>query len=335
MSKARLRVVFFGNGYDYSLAFLRALASSGAELVGVVVPVGTPERREWPHAARAARAKRSPQEPLDPDLKYAWWVGRLCEQRGARDLWPQKLRSPGCAEQIAGWGADLIVMAGFNEILRAEALGKLPPVLNVHPSLLPLYRGPHPEFWTVASGAREAGVTIHLVDAGVDTGPVVASQRFEVEPWLTGGELQQRAMSEGAVLLTELLDDGFDPRASPSWVQEGGGSYQGLVTDEDLVVPFEGPCQRAYDLSRAAAPWMSLTLYVPSRWWSLPVGPRSTAAAARKHAPGTVGISLSEAQAYPNHHLGPPGTVCRSEGGALAVACADGTVVFRRTVAFT
>jgi methionyl-tRNA formyltransferase len=327
------RVVFLGNGYEYSLAFLQATVMASVELVGIVVPIGGQARANWAREAKSLRAKLNRLAGAPPrsiEQRFPWEVLRAAELSGAKVLWPQRLRSPGVAEEIAALGADVVVMAGFNEILRPEALRALPPVLNVHPSLLPEHRGPHPEFWTVASGAREGGVTLHLVDEGVDTGPIVAQERFPVEPWLTGGELQQRAMDVGAGLLQDVLARWGGPR-SLSWPQAGVGSAQPAVQDEDLVVPFQRPAQAVYDLARAAAPWMPLHLYAPVRWCTASrLHHSSTAAAATQAAHDMMLIELREAVPFPDADCGAPGTLRRSENEGIAVACASGAVFFRR-----
>lgn len=88
-------------------------------------------------------------------------------------------------EAMADWlvqrGARLIVLAGFMELLGERFLRRFPDaVVNVHPSLLPRYPGAHPIEDALADGAEEFGVTVHYVDAGVDTGPVIRQQSVRI-----------------------------------------------------------------------------------------------------------------------------------------------------------
>jgi phosphoribosylglycinamide formyltransferase 1 len=88
---------------------------------------------------------------------------------------------------------DLVVLAGFMRILPAEFVAALSPaIINLHPSLLPLYPGAHAVRDALAAGATETGTTIHIVDAGVDTGPVIAQRSLKILPGETEGSLHDR-----------------------------------------------------------------------------------------------------------------------------------------------
>jgi phosphoribosylglycinamide formyltransferase-1 len=96
--------------------------------------------------------------------------------RGARDH--------ALADWIDATGADLVVLAGYMELLSPEFVrrfgGRL---VNVHPSLLPAFPGLHAIEQAVEHGVRVMGVTVHFVDEGVDTGPIIAQEAFEVDPY--------------------------------------------------------------------------------------------------------------------------------------------------------
>jgi phosphoribosylglycinamide formyltransferase-1 len=88
---------------------------------------------------------------------------------------------------MAGWlaahGVDLVVCAGYMHLLTGPFLERFPGrILNVHPSLLPDFPGAHAIDDALAAGAVTTGVTVHLVDEGLDTGPVVAQEQVPVEP---------------------------------------------------------------------------------------------------------------------------------------------------------
>jgi phosphoribosylglycinamide formyltransferase-1 len=97
---------------------------------------------------------------------------------------------------------DLVVSAGFMKILGPEFLAGVGcPVLNTHPALLPAFPGAHPVADTLAYGVKVTGATVHLVDAGVDTGPVLAQAAVEVRPRDTVDELHERIKTEERRLL--------------------------------------------------------------------------------------------------------------------------------------
>ncbi|RME45643.1 MAG: hypothetical protein D6791_10220 [Chloroflexi bacterium] len=84
------------------------------------------------------------------------------------------MQDPAFVRRLADLNPDLIVLFSFNLIIPEEII-KLPRFgcINVHPSLLPKYRGAHPHFWVLVKGETSTGVTVHYVDAGVDTGDII------------------------------------------------------------------------------------------------------------------------------------------------------------------
>jgi phosphoribosylglycinamide formyltransferase-1 len=103
---------------------------------------------------------------------------------------------------VAAHRPDLVVSAGFMKILGPGFLaGVACPVLNTHPALLPAFPGAHPVADTLAYGVKVTGATLHLVDAGVDTGPVVAQAPVEVLPGDTRDALHERIKTEERRLL--------------------------------------------------------------------------------------------------------------------------------------
>jgi phosphoribosylglycinamide formyltransferase-1 len=82
---------------------------------------------------------------------------------------------------------DLVVLAGYMELLSPEFVRRFEGrLVNVHPSLLPSFPGLHPIEQAIDHGVRVMGVTVHFVDEGVDTGPIIAQQAFEVDPYSLG-----------------------------------------------------------------------------------------------------------------------------------------------------
>jgi phosphoribosylglycinamide formyltransferase-1 len=117
------------------------------------------------------------------------------------DGWAQKLR-----ENIQHFKPDLVVLAGFMKILPpsfVQAFGGN--IINTHPSLLPLFPGAHAVRDALAAGARETGVTIHVVDQGVDTGPVIAQRNVTVMPAEDEETLHERIKVVERELLVETV----------------------------------------------------------------------------------------------------------------------------------
>src|SRR5215470_9599709 len=101
------------------------------------------------------------------------------------------LRDPAVLARIAALGADLALSVSFGYVLRPEFLALFGSVLNLHPALLPHNRGAHPNVWSLVE-STPAGVTLHHVDPGVDTGDIVAQAEVPVEPVDTAETLYAR-----------------------------------------------------------------------------------------------------------------------------------------------
>jgi phosphoribosylglycinamide formyltransferase-1 len=117
------------------------------------------------------------------------------------ESWANKLQ-----ENIQHFNPDLVLLAGFMKILPAGFVAAFSPnILNTHPSLLPLFPGAHAVRDALAAGASETGVTIHVVDQGVDTGPVIAQRSVAVMPDDDQKSLHERIKVIERELLVETV----------------------------------------------------------------------------------------------------------------------------------
>jgi phosphoribosylglycinamide formyltransferase 1 len=108
-------------------------------------------------------------------------------------------------------GVELVVLAGYMHLLTRPFLDRFPDrVVNVHPSLLPLFPGAHPLEDALAAGVEETGVTVHVVDEGVDTGPILVQEAVRVEPRAT---LEERIHAVEHRLLPSVVRDLVAERA--------------------------------------------------------------------------------------------------------------------------
>ncbi|MDQ4030947.1 MAG: phosphoribosylglycinamide formyltransferase [Actinomycetota bacterium] len=109
-------------------------------------------------------------------------------------------------EAVAEHRPDLIVTAGFMKILGPAFLERFGGrIVNTHPALLPAFPGPHPVADALAHGVRVTGATMHLVDAGVDTGPILAQRTVEVLPEDTEQRLHERIKAVERRMLVEVV----------------------------------------------------------------------------------------------------------------------------------
>jgi len=229
-----MRVVFLGSP-DFALPTLEALASRYA-LVGVLTQPDRPAGR--------GRVLASPP------------VKQAALRLGVPILQPPRLRAPEATAALAAWNPDLIVVAAFGQILRAEVLD-LPThgCLNVHASLLPRWRGASPVPAAIRAGDPETGVTLMRMDIGMDTGPVLAHKATPISPSDTGGSLLARLAEIGALLLVETLPAYLAGTLEPVPQVEGRATYAPLLRKEDGRLNFSHPAEELERQVRAYDPW--------------------------------------------------------------------------------
>jgi phosphoribosylglycinamide formyltransferase 1 len=117
------------------------------------------------------------------------------------ESWSKKLQ-----ETIEHFEPDLIVLAGFMRILPPSFIERFDPnIINTHPSLLPMFPGAHAVRDALAAGARETGVTIHVVDSGLDTGPIIEQKTITVFPADDVASLHERIKVEERKLLVDTV----------------------------------------------------------------------------------------------------------------------------------
>jgi phosphoribosylglycinamide formyltransferase 1 len=128
---------------------------------------------------------------------------RALERAGAAGIPAEQFADEGSmADWLDGCGVRLIVLAGYMRLLSPAFLGRFDPIVNVHPSLLPAFPGLRAIERAVEAGVPETGVTVHLVDEGIDTGPVLRQEPVPVEPRST---LVQRIHEVEHRLLPEVV----------------------------------------------------------------------------------------------------------------------------------
>ncbi|MFN8497848.1 MAG: formyltransferase family protein [Anaerolineae bacterium] len=202
----RLSVLFFGMEGVFSRAPLAALLAAGHDVRAVVVPrsyalpgVGPAPRILAPR--RHGLTLQLAGQPTAPSIVGMAWdagipaleIGRL----GGQDI----------VATLAAYAPDVICVACFPYLLPPRLLA-VPRHggFNVHPSLLPAYRGPSPLFWVYRDGLEHAGVTIHHMDAGADTGDIAAQRRVEITDGTRYGDAELLLSRIGGEMLADVLE---------------------------------------------------------------------------------------------------------------------------------
>jgi methionyl-tRNA formyltransferase len=176
---------------------------------------------------------------------------------------PISLRDEEAISGLSELEPRVMVVAAFGQILRPQVLA-IPPagVINVHPSLLPKYRGASPIAGALLAGEEETGVTIMLMDEGMDTGPILRQTTVQVDPTDTTGSLEERLARVGAELLVETLPAWLEGRIEAQPQDDDRATYTKPLTKDDAALDWSLP---AIDI------WHRVRAYNPrpgSRtWW--------------------------------------------------------------------
>jgi len=243
-AKRTARIVFMGTP-DFAVPVLATLQESGGEGTWQVVAVATQPDRA------AGRGKKLTPSP----------VKQYAQQAGLPVLQPRGFRKdPRAAEQLAAYAPDLLVVAAYGLIL-PETVLQIPTYgsINVHASLLPAYRGASPIAAAILDGLDETGVSIMLMDAGMDTGPVLAQARQPIRPDDTTVSLSARLAEQGAHTLLQTLPKWLAGELAPVAQDElpGDVSICRLIGKEDGRIDWRLPAERIERMTRAYAPWPS------------------------------------------------------------------------------
>lgn len=176
---------------------------------------------------------------------------------------PPTLKSDEAVETLASFQPELIVVAAFGLILPPRVLA-LPEsaCLNVHPSLLPRHRGPAPVAWAILCGDSVTGITIMLMDSGMDTGPILARETVMIADTDTAGSLGDRLADTGARLLLATLPPWLAGELRPQGQDDTSATYSRAITNEDAEIDWGCSAVALWRKVRAYNPWP-----VCHTWW--------------------------------------------------------------------
>jgi methionyl-tRNA formyltransferase len=170
-------------------------------------------------------------------------------------------RDPRAVSLLRGLAPAWIAVACFPWRLGTDWRNGSPlGAVNIHPSLLPAYRGPAPLFWQLRAGERRTGVTLHRLDAGLDTGPIVRRRAVPLPDGIDTDGAESLLAGAGARLLADALR-GAGLRGRPQPVR--GRSRQGWPSGPDRVVSRRWSARRAYNFIRGAARWGPFVVDAP------------------------------------------------------------------------
>jgi methionyl-tRNA formyltransferase len=179
---------------------------------------------------------------------------------------PRKITS-NIVNEIRNINPDLIISAYYRKIFPKELID-IPRlgIVNIHPSLLPFYRGPVPTAWAILNNESEFGITLHKVDAGIDTGDILFQSKHEIDPDESGYDLYLRAMQLGSDLFINNFNDIISNKVQPK-KQPNGGSYYGKLSSR-IIIDWRQPAQMIKNNVRVRAhPYIPIETILESKYF--------------------------------------------------------------------
>jgi methionyl-tRNA formyltransferase len=276
-----MKIIFMGTP-EFSVPTLKALAKEH-QVVAVYTQAPKP-------------AGRGQMETLSP-------VHNLANQLNIPVFTPKTLRKVEAQEEFASIDADVAVVVAYGLILPKEVLTAYKfGCINIHPSLLPFYRGAAPMQRTILAGEKETAMCIMQMDEGVDTGDVLLMEKVPLKPEATYLELSSHMAELGAELLLKVLADIDNIKPVK---QVGDGSYASKIQKEEGELNWHEDCDVLIRKVRGLNPWPGTYFYNNGEK-----------------------IKVLGAEVYNEAHQHKPGTIVNEK--ELIIACGKG--MFRPTI---
>lgn len=183
-------------------------------------------------------------------------VKRLALSRNLPVVQPASLKQAEAVAQLAEFRPEVIVVAAFGQILPPSVL-EMPRYgcINIHPSLLPRFRGASPVAGAILAGDEFTGVSIMLMDSGLDTGPVLGRAAIPVSSLDNTGSLTDKLSRVGAQLLLEVLPRWTRGEITPQPQKEAEATYAEPITKEMGEIDWKLPAVDIWRRVRAFQPW--------------------------------------------------------------------------------
>ena len=280
-----MRILFMGTS-EFAVPALNGLISHKFELIGVVTQPDRP----------SGRGKRLNPPP----------VKVVATEHEIPVYQPERVRKPDFVRTLKQLAPDVIVVAAFGQLLPKTVLD-IPPcgTINLHPSLLPKYRGAAPIQWALIKGETQTGVTLMLLDEGEDTGDIISADPIPIQDEDTAFTLTERLAQNGANQLVRCLSNmpnGQPPSAFPQ--NDAEATHAPRLTKEVGQIDWNQPATTIHNLVRGTAIWPGAYTFFREK----------------------LRLKIVRCQPLPQKLTAQPGTLEIAERQKLFVATTDGTL---------
>ena len=226
-----MKIVFLGED-SFSATVVESLVSDGHQILAVFCPV------------------------YDNQI-YAR-LKRTCENNNIPFHRIKEINSSEVESLIRKLNPELISVCHFQQVLKQNII-KIPSrgCINLHPSLLPLYRGLSPQHWPIINGDKETGITVHVINEGIDSGDIILQHKIPIEPDMYVADLQLKMLRVYKYIVKDAISLLIkkDFKLTPQDPQEG--SYYGRLKEKHCLIDLNKRCIDAYNLVRGVSkPYM-------------------------------------------------------------------------------
>lgn len=241
-----LRVVIVGYGEMFTNIIAAAL-DSDCKIVGVL----TKDNIKYHPFIKKIK------NIINPSTEYSYIKSyNIPEISGVKGVNDKNFR-----KKLLSLNPDILLVGSWGEKIEKETYN-IPKIasINVHPSLLPKYRGPNPYYWVIKNMEKETGVTFHLIDSGYDTGSILAQEIVKIYPSDTGASLKKRIVLTARGVCCELLNTLKEDLIIPLKQNEDNASYYSYPDEFELDFKNKS-AEENYALIRALYPWSEAVFY--------------------------------------------------------------------------
>ena len=281
------KIIFFGTP-EFAVSILDGLVTHNYDVIAVFTQTDKPKGR-------------GNKVQMPPVKEYA-------QSHGIPVYQPKTLRDDAVTAEISGMRPDMIVTAAYGKIF-PQSLLDVPGYgcINVHGSLLPKYRGAAPVQRCIIAGEKKTGVTIMRMDAGCDTGDMIAKTEIDIPSDMNCGELFDEMGRVGSELLCATLPAIFDGTAEYVRQNDGDAGYSPKIDKSELQLDFTKPAKQLHDLIRGVYPYL-------------------VCGCTQNGQKGTRGLRIAKSRVTEGE--GVPGTVIRIDAkqNSIVVACGEGAL---------
>jgi len=189
-------------------------------------------------------------------------VKKIAEQSNLKIAKKDKLNNPESIEIIKNTPANLAILLSYGTMIPLEILDSFPlGIINIHPSLLPKYRGPSPVQTTLLNGDKETGVSIMLLAKEMDAGPIIVQEKIDIEPEDNHETLNKKLFSLGNKLLLDNLEKYISGEIQIYHQDSSQATYAQMIEKKDGLIDWNDPVEKINNQIRAFYNWPGAYTY--------------------------------------------------------------------------